>query len=432
MHGFGDAASRRRADDGVPERGQPGPARIEPATDGLAAPADERLTAAERERRWPNVRPRDAATLIIIDRSRAAAEGAHGAPPPRPLEFMPGKFVFPGGRIEAGDRSMPAAGALHARAEARPRRAWRGPPPQRARALALAAIRETFEETGLLLGTQEHGPPDRRRTGPGPSFRDARRLPRSRGAARWWRGRSRRRAGRSRFDTRFFAVDREAIADEVAGLVGPDSELVELVWVDHRQGEASSSCPTITQVDPRRARSDRIAGGFAQELPIPFYYERRGRFVRELLYPRVPSDVRVLPFAGARRLRSLTRSRHRRRHACVTAVGIGLSLSIPLLSLEMERMDVSGTLIGLNTAVAGIASICVIPFVPRLARRIGVLPLLWLCIVVGAVSLLAFKALYSFAWWFPLRFVFSAALGTLFVLSEFWINTAAPPGGAGS
>jgi MFS family permease len=113
--------------------------------------------------------------------------------------------------------------------------------------------------------------------------------------------------------------------------------------------------------------------------------------------------------------------------ACVTAVGIGLSLSIPLLSLEMERMGVSGTLIGLNTAVAGIASICVIPFVPRLARRIGVLPLLWLCIVVGAVSLLAFKALYSFAWWFPLRFVFSAALGALFVLSEFWINTAAPP-----
>src|SRR5919112_5195911 len=113
--------------------------------------------------------------------------------------------------------------------------------------------------------------------------------------------------------------------------------------------------------------------------------------------------------------------------ACVTAVGIGLSLSIPLLSLEMERMGVSGTSIGLNTAVAGIASICVIPFVPRLARRMGVLPLLWLCIVVSAVSLLGFKALSSFAWWFPVRFVFSAALGALFVLSEYWINAAAPP-----
>src|SRR5918992_4242292 len=83
--------------------------------------------------------------------------------------------------------------------------------------------------------------------------------------------------------------------------------------------------------------------------------------------------------------------------ACVTAVGIGLSLSIPLLSLEMERMGVSGTAIGLNTAVAGIASICIIPFVPRLAMRIGVLPLLWLCIGVGAGSLLAFKAIFDFA-----------------------------------
>jgi MFS family permease len=113
--------------------------------------------------------------------------------------------------------------------------------------------------------------------------------------------------------------------------------------------------------------------------------------------------------------------------ACVTAVGIGLSLSVPLLSLEMERMGISGTLIGLNTAVAGVASICVIPFVPRLAARIGVLPLLWLCVVAAVLSLLGFRALFSFPWWFPLRFVFSAALGSLFVLSEYWINAAAPP-----
>jgi MFS family permease len=113
--------------------------------------------------------------------------------------------------------------------------------------------------------------------------------------------------------------------------------------------------------------------------------------------------------------------------ACVTAVGIGLSLSVPLLSLEMERMGVSGTLIGLNTAIAGIASICVVPFVPRLGARIGILPLLWSCVAIGTASLIGFKALFSFGWWFPLRFVFSAALGALFVLSEYWINAAAPP-----
>jgi MFS family permease len=112
---------------------------------------------------------------------------------------------------------------------------------------------------------------------------------------------------------------------------------------------------------------------------------------------------------------------------CVAVVGIGLSLSIPLLSLEMERMGLSNTLIGVNTAVAGVASIVVVPFVPRVAARLGVLPLLLGSLAVGGASLLGFKLLFGFLWWFPLRFTFSAALGVLFVLSEFWINQAAPP-----
>ncbi|MGY2048448.1 MFS transporter [Methylobacterium sp. JK268] len=112
---------------------------------------------------------------------------------------------------------------------------------------------------------------------------------------------------------------------------------------------------------------------------------------------------------------------------CVAVVGIGLSLSIPLLSLEMERMGLPNTLIGVNTAVAGVASIVVVPFVPRIAARLGVLPLLLGAIAVGAASLLGFKLLFDVRWWFPLRFTFSAALGVLFVLSEFWINQAAPP-----
>jgi MFS family permease len=113
--------------------------------------------------------------------------------------------------------------------------------------------------------------------------------------------------------------------------------------------------------------------------------------------------------------------------ACVTAVGIGLSLSIPLLSLEMERMGVSGAMIGLNTALSGIACIIIVPFVPRLAARLGVLTLLWLSIAVAILSFVSFKVFFDFAWWFPLRFLFASAFGTLFVLSEYWINAAAPP-----
>ena len=76
------------------------------------------------------------------------------------LKFMPGKFVFPGGRIEAGDRSMAVTGALHPRAEQALMARVPRPSAQRGRALALAAIRETFEETGLLLGTRDYGGPD--------------------------------------------------------------------------------------------------------------------------------------------------------------------------------------------------------------------------------------------------------------------------------
>jgi MFS family permease len=112
--------------------------------------------------------------------------------------------------------------------------------------------------------------------------------------------------------------------------------------------------------------------------------------------------------------------------SCVAAVGIGLSLSIPLLSLEMQRMGVSNGLIGINTAVAGIASIIVVPFVPRMARRYGLMPLLWCTVLVVPVTMILFRIIHDFAAWFPLRFLFSAALGALFVLSEYWITISAP------
>ena len=69
----------------------------------------DRLTSAERERRWPNLRPRDAATLIIIDRRRRSNKILMGRRHDG-HKFMPGKFVFPGGRIEREDWSMPACG----------------------------------------------------------------------------------------------------------------------------------------------------------------------------------------------------------------------------------------------------------------------------------------------------------------------------------
>src|SRR5580704_5994135 len=99
----------------------------------------------------PNQRPRDAATLILIDASGPTAKVLlgkrhHGH------KFMPGKYVFPGGAVEPADKRMPTARPLDRHAEQRLMHAVKRPSPVKARALAMAAIRETYEETGLLLG----------------------------------------------------------------------------------------------------------------------------------------------------------------------------------------------------------------------------------------------------------------------------------------
>jgi 8-oxo-dGTP pyrophosphatase MutT (NUDIX family) len=114
------------------------------------------LTRVNRDRSTPNMRPKNAATLILLD---------HSGKTPRVLmgkrhaghKFMPGKFVFPGGRIEASDRQMNVAGALSPIVEEKLNKRVQRPSSIRPRALALAAIRETFEETGILLGTKEYG-----------------------------------------------------------------------------------------------------------------------------------------------------------------------------------------------------------------------------------------------------------------------------------
>src|SRR3989337_1519976 len=124
----------------------------------------DRLVSAETNPKAPTLRPVDAATLIIIDRKPKSPKVLMGKRHAG-LKFMPGKFVFPGGRIEAGDRSLTGAGAPHPRAEQALMARMTRPSVQRSWALALAAIRETYEETGLLLGSKDYGSPDKVPTG---------------------------------------------------------------------------------------------------------------------------------------------------------------------------------------------------------------------------------------------------------------------------
>ncbi|HEV7283401.1 MAG TPA: MFS transporter, partial [Kaistia sp.] len=110
----------------------------------------------------------------------------------------------------------------------------------------------------------------------------------------------------------------------------------------------------------------------------------------------------------------------------VAAVGLGFSITLPLLALTLEDRGISSTWIGINTATWGLAAIAVTPFVSKLAARIGTAQLLALAILTLAAALPLFYIAPFWAW-FLLRLVGGAAVTTTFVLSEFWISSAAPP-----
>jgi MFS family permease len=111
----------------------------------------------------------------------------------------------------------------------------------------------------------------------------------------------------------------------------------------------------------------------------------------------------------------------------VTIVGIGLSLSATLIALRLAEAGYSGRAIGLNAAAGGLATLATAPFVPALARRLGVRQLLILSLFASAFSLAAFALTKGYWAWFVIRALFGAALTILFAASEFWISSAAPP-----
>jgi MFS family permease len=113
--------------------------------------------------------------------------------------------------------------------------------------------------------------------------------------------------------------------------------------------------------------------------------------------------------------------------ASISVVGIAIGLGMPLLSIILETRGHSASMIGLNTAVAGLASIAAAPLATPLAVRFGVVWTMLAMIVAGALAFVGFYFATAFWMWFPLRVVLHMALTVLFILSEFWISTSAPP-----
>ena len=209
-----------------------------------------------------SLRPKDAATLLVIRRD---------GPRPRVLMgrrarghvFMAQKWVFPGGRLHPADYRIAAASEL---AEETAATLARTAPLPRARALATAAVRELFEETGLVLGC-----PGTART-KSPEWRDflaTGHLPHL--APLRFVGRAITPPVRPRrFDARFFIADAEHLVslDPTAGC----GELDEIAWFDWDEA-ARLDLPSIT-----RAILDDVAQRLRDPArPIPYHRFDNGK-----------------------------------------------------------------------------------------------------------------------------------------------------------
>lgn len=212
----------------------------------------------------PAVRPRDAASLILLRRDSGEHQVLVGRRPPE-ARFLPGRYVFPGGALEPDDsRARPASnlstGMVAAMAV--------GGRMARARSLAMAAVRETFEETGLLLarpgdvGTVE--------------------------SSTWATMRSRGVApaldrlayvGRAitpvpspiRFHARFFVAD----AEHTVGHLGGDSELEDIHWCPVNE---LMRLPTIEVQSFMLAHAmAALTGSDADAKRKPLFTQRAGR-----------------------------------------------------------------------------------------------------------------------------------------------------------
>jgi 8-oxo-dGTP pyrophosphatase MutT (NUDIX family) len=237
--------------------------RSSPLGSSALHPKSRLLTKESGAGRYPNLRPRDAATLIILDESTGTRKVLMGQ---RHLghKFMPGKFVFPGGRVEPQDYIAPDGFPLADVSRAKLLRAIRGiAHPARARALVNAALRETREETGLVIAPEAG---ERNADEPGALTFLARAITPP--------GRPRR------FDTRFFVVPASRIAERLEIV---DGEFSAIHWLTLAEARAAN-LPLITGVILDELEERLTAGGLAEhEHPVPFYFKRGACFHRLLL-----------------------------------------------------------------------------------------------------------------------------------------------------
>ncbi len=242
----------------------------------------ERAAVLDGSKRSPNMPPKDAATLIILDGKGKNAKVLMGRRH-EDHKFMPGLFVFPGGRVDRGDGSVPSSSELDPVIEDKIFNHLRGKATRRrARALALACIRETYEEAGLLLGESARDP-DLHSSHPDwqtfskydvmPSLAPMRLIARAITPP----GRTRR------FDAWFFATSADHIAHRLPEGEWPSGELQELVWLTIDEAmklELPVITVTVLKELQERLKSDPT---LAPSTELPFFHLKGKTFLRDMI-----------------------------------------------------------------------------------------------------------------------------------------------------
>ncbi len=206
----------------------------------MAGPADARQPKDRNLAEIDKTQIRNAATVIVL-RDRFTAPrilmGQRGAQ----AAFMPNKFVFPGGAVDAGDAAVPLATPVP---DICAQRLSEEADATLAHAITVAAIRELWEETGQILGA-----PGTWRSPPPPdwtTFAATGHLPAADALQFVFRaltppGRPRR------FDARFFLVDADALTTDPDDFDAASDELSHLQWIPLSEIR-TFDMPFITQV----------------------------------------------------------------------------------------------------------------------------------------------------------------------------------------
>lgn len=223
---------------------------------------------------------RDAATVVLVRRDGPSGPrvlmGQRGAG----AAFMPSKYVFPGGAVDPGDRLLSSAVPLPDTMRTA-LAAWPTTPhPPSPEALALAAIRELWEEAGLMLASPGAW------SGPLPAdwqaFADRHLMPRP--AALRFLFRAVTPPGRSRrFDARFFLADAADLAGDPDDFSAATDELGHLHWIGLAEARALD-LPFITEVVLAEAEA-LVTGDHPQTVP---FFDNSGP---QSLFRRIPAHA---------------------------------------------------------------------------------------------------------------------------------------------